>query len=184
MTLYYTGKGDDGSTGITGKGRVEKDCCQIEALGDVDELNSIVGVAIANTTDSYITNMLEVVQDKLFTLGAEVSAAVENGAKPKSVIDEKTVKDLEKGIDEIGATLPELKKFVLPGGSLSSAYLHLARSIARKAERSVVSLNKETKTKLNPNILKYLNRLSSFFFAAALYMNKKEGIDETNPSYS
>jgi cob(I)alamin adenosyltransferase len=182
MTIYYTGSGDDGSTGVMGKGRVQKDSCMTVALGEIDELNSVVGVAIANTSDDYINRMLNVIQNKLFVIGAEISASIEGGAKPKTSISEETIKDLEKQIDEIGATLPELKKFVLPGGSISSAYLHLARSVARRAERATVALSKDTK--INPNILKYLNRLSSFFFATALYVNKKEGIDETNPAYS
>lgn len=181
MTIYYTGSGDDGSTGVMGKGRVKKDSCMTIALGEIDELNSVVGVTIANTSDDYINRMLKAVQDRLFVVGAEISASVEGGAKPKTSISGEMIEDLEKQIDEIGATLPELKKFVLPGGSISSAYLHLARSVARRAERSTVALTKETK--VNPNILRYLNRLSSFFFAAALYVNKKEGIDETNPTY-
>lgn len=181
MAIYYTGRGDDGTTGVMGRGRVKKDSCAIQAVGDIDELNSVVGVAIANTPDEYINKMLKVIQDRLFTLGAEVSASVEGGARPKKTIDSALVKDLEKQIDEIGATLPELKKFVFPGGSLSSSYLHLARSVARRAERSVVALSKEKK--INPGILRYLNRLSSFFFVAALYANKKEGIEEYNPTY-
>ncbi len=116
MTVYYTGKGDDGSTGVMGKGRVQKDSCMINAIGDIDELNSIVGVAIANTPDEYINKMLKVIQDKLFIVGAEISTTVEGGAKLKFSLDEKIIKDLEKEIDELGSTLPELKKFVLPGG--------------------------------------------------------------------
>jgi cob(I)alamin adenosyltransferase len=182
MTVYYTGKGDDGSTGLMGKERVGKDSCMVQAIGDLDELNSIVGVAIANTPDEYINKMLKSIQDRLFIVGAEVSASVEGGTKPKSVLGDNNIKDLERQIDEIGSTLPELKKFVLPGGSLSSAYLHLARSTARRAERSIVALSKEAK--ISPHVLQYLNRLSSFFFAAALYVNRKEGIEETNPTYS
>ncbi len=181
MTKFYTGSGDGGSTGTMGRGRVGKDSCIVQAVGDIDELNSVIGIAIANTPDERINRLLKVIQDKLFIVGAEVSASVEGGTRLRASITDTTVKDLEKEIDEIGSTLPELKKFVLPGGSLSSSYLHLARSTARRAERSAVALSKETK--INENILKYLNRLSSFFFAAALYINMKEGIEEYNPSY-
>ena len=181
MTVFYTGTGDDGSTGVMGKGRVKKDSPLAIAMGDVDELNSLVGVVIANCDDDTINRMLKVVQDKLFTVGAELSSSVEGGAKPKASITEATIKDLEREIDDIGSKVPELKKFVLPGGSVSAAYLHLARSVARRAERSVVAATE--KHKINPNILKYMNRLSSFFFAAALFMNKKEGIEELNPTY-
>lgn len=183
MTIYYTGKGDKGDTGVMGKGRVSKDSQIAHAMGDIDELNSVIGVAIANTTDERIAKLLKVIQDRLFTMGAEVSASVEGGAKPKSTITDKDVKQLEMEIDELGSRLPDLKKFVLPGGSISGAYLQLARSVARRAERSVVAFDSSSKVKVNPNIKSYLNRLSSFMFAAALYMNKKEGIEEDNPTY-
>lgn len=181
MTIYYTGKGDEGTTNRMGRGRIKKNSAISAAMGDVDELNSAVGVAIANIPDEHLDSMLKVIQDRLFAFGAEISASGEGGTKPKRAITAADVKDLERQIDEMGAKLPELKKFVLPGGSVGGAYLHLARSIARRAERSVVALNDETR--LNPNLLGYMNRLSSFFFASALYLNRKEGIEETNPTY-
>ncbi|MCW6159624.1 MAG: cob(I)yrinic acid a,c-diamide adenosyltransferase [Candidatus Micrarchaeales archaeon] len=182
MTVYYTGKGDEGETGTIGKGRIKKDSKLAVAMGDIDELNSIVGVAVANTPDERINSLLRVIQDRLFMVGAELSASLEGGAKLKFALKDGSTKDLEKEIEELGSRLPELKKFVLPGGSLSASYLHLARAAARRAERSVVALSSENK--INPALLQYLNRLSSFFFVAALYMNKKEGIEEFNPTYS
>ncbi len=182
-TRHYTGTGDDGTTGVMGKGRVRKDSCIIQATGDIDELNSSIGVAIANTSDDYVNRMLRGVQDKLFTLGAQVSASVEGGVQTKSRIGEEDLKLLEEQIEELGATLPELRKFILPGGSASSACLHNARAVARRAERSVVALSNEKKTNLDPLIQKYLNRLSSFLFVAARYTNRKEGVEEANPTY-
>lgn len=182
MTTYYTGHGDEGETGTMGKGRIKKDSKLAVAIGDIDELNSIVGVAIANTPDERINSLLKVIQDRLFMVGAEISASVEGGAKLKFSLKEGSTKDLEREIEELGLRLPALKKFVLPGGSLSAAYLHLARSVARRAERSVVALSSENR--INPALMQYLNRLSSFFFVAALYMNKKEGIEEFNPTYN
>jgi cob(I)alamin adenosyltransferase len=182
-TRHYTGTGDDGTTGVMGKGRVRKDSIVIQASGDIDELNSAVGLAIAHTPDDYINRMLKGVQDKLFTIGAQVSASMEGGVQAKSKIGEDDLKLLESQIDEVGNTLPELRKFILPGGSMSSAYLHHARAVARRAERSVVALSNEKKTNVEPVIKKYLNRLSSFLFVAARFMNKKEGIEESNPTY-
>ncbi len=182
MTVYYTGRGDNGETSVMGKGRVKKDDPIVKAIGDIDELNSVVGVVIANTDDEKVNRNLRIIQDRLFVVGAEIASSLESGIKPKSSINENSVKELEKEIDELGKSLPELKKFVLPNGCVSSSYLHLARSVARRAERSAASLSKSNK--VNPDILKYLNRLSSFFFAAALYMNKKNNIKETNPTYS
>ncbi len=180
MTTYYTGKGDDGSTGTLGRCRINKDSRLANAVGDVDELNSVIGVAIVNTADERIAGALALVQDMLFTVGAELSASA-SGNKPKSTIKRRDVAGLEGEIDELGSRLPELKKFVLPGGSPSGAYLHLARSVARRAERSVISLSKESK--LNPYVQTYLNRLSSFLFVAALYANKREGMEENHPTY-
>ncbi len=183
QTRHYTGTGDDGTPGVMGRGRVSKDSCIIQATGDVDELNSAIGVAIANTSDDYINRMLRGVQDKLFTLGAQVSASVDEGVQTKSKIGEGDLKLLEAQIEELGETLPELRKFILPGGTVSSAYLQNARAVARRAERSVVALSKEDKTHVDPLIQKYLNRLSSFLFVAARYINNKEGVEETNPTY-
>jgi cob(I)alamin adenosyltransferase len=182
-TRHYTGTGDDGTTGVMGRGRVGKDSRIIQATGDVDELNSAIGVAIANISDDYINRMLKGVQDKLFTLGAQVSASIDSGVQTRAKISEADLKMLEEQIKEIGSTLPELKKFILPGGSISSAYLHNARAVARRAERSIVVLSKEKKTDVDPLIQKYLNRLSSFLFVAARYVNRKDGVEETNPTY-
>ena len=158
MSVYYTGKGDGGETDTMGLCRMKKDSPIALATGDVDELNSVIGIAVANLDDDRIGAMLRVVQDRLFAIGAELNASEKMIEKLKGKIGSKDVDELAKHIDEFASTLPELRKFVLPGGSISAAYLHLARTVARRAERSVVAL---TKTKsVNRHILAYLNRLS------------------------
>ena len=179
MTSYYTGKGDKGETDTMGFGRISKDTKLADLLGDIDELNSMIGVSIANTSDEHVSNIMRTLQDRLFIAGSDVASSESHRSAKR--IKESDVKWVEEQVDEIGAKLPELKKFVLPGGSVSSAYLHLARSVARRAERTAVSLSK--KQKLNEQLLAFLNRASSLLFVCALYMNKKEGVEETNPTY-
>jgi cob(I)alamin adenosyltransferase len=122
------------------------------------------------------------VQNSLFTVGAELAASI-NKAGPalKGRITEGKVKDLEEAIEELGATLPDMKKFVLPGGSVGGAQLQLSRAICRRAERSVVAAGSDQK--LSAELMKYMNRLSSFLFVAALHVNMKEGAEELNPVY-
>lgn len=178
---YYTGTGDKGETGTLGSVRLKKSDRLFDAIGDVDELNSSIGVAITNITDKHICDMLLSVQNDLFTVGAELAASADGRAAPKITITDGKVKDLEKGIDELGATLPPLKKFVLPGGSIGGSCLHLSRSVCRRAERSVVGAASEVK--INESLGKYMNRLSSFLFVAALCINRNEGVEERHPVY-
>ena len=179
---YYTGAGDNGCTGTLGKARLGKDDKLIIAIGDVDELNCAIGVAITTLTEKHLSDMLMAVQNSLFMVGAELAASVNgNDSALKDHITEKKVKELESAIEELGATLPDLKKFVLPGGSDGGAHLHLARAVCRRAERSVIEA--KSKAKINEELVKYLNRLSSFLFVAALHANGKEGIEERNPVY-
>ncbi|MDE1810901.1 MAG: cob(I)yrinic acid a,c-diamide adenosyltransferase [Candidatus Micrarchaeota archaeon] len=180
MPRFYTGSGDSGHSGLIGGSRAPKSDTIFEAIGDVDELNSAIGVAITNSTDDHLADMLQNVQNKLFTVGAELASAAHGTAKPAKSVDAESVKELENGIEELSSTLPELKKFVLPGGSAGGAYLHLARSICRRAERSVIRAGDKA---VNPEAVRYLNRLSSFLFVAALYINRKEGVEEQNPTY-
>ena len=176
---FYTGKGDSGDTDTIGFGRISKDTAMAATLGDIDELNSVIGVSIANTVDDRVAAILKTLQDKLFTAGADAASSDAN--KSAKRITAPDVKWLEEQTDDISAKIPELRKFVLPGGSVPAAYLHLARSVARRAERSAVSLSK--KQKLNPELLAFLNRISSLLFVCALYMNKKEGVDGSHPTY-
>ncbi len=173
---FYTGKGDGGYTQITGSHRLKKDDPVVCALGDIDELNSAIGFACANITDEHLDEILEGVQNTLFIVGATIASDGKDTKGKKHI--SMRLKDLEEAIEELGATLPTLKKFVLPTGSVSASCLHLSRTICRRAERSFEALNHKDKT-----VGAYLNRLSSFLFVAALYMNRKEGVEEVNPAY-
>ena len=176
MMRYYTGKGDEGCTNVIGPCPLKKNDPIVRALGDVDELNSAIGFACANITDEHLEGMLKGVQNTLFIVGSEIASSGKDAAKNDAI--KVKVKELEEAIEELGATLPELKKFVLPRGSIGASCLHLSRAMCRRAEGSFATLNLADKTAGS-----YLNRLSSFLFVAALYMNKKEGVEETNPTY-
>jgi len=183
MARFYTGAGDSGHSGLIGGNRLPKSSDIFEAIGSVDELNSAIGVSITNSTDDHLADMLQNVQNKLFIIGAELASNAHGSAKPAKAIGAESVKELENGIEELSGTLPELKKFVLPGGSVSGSYLHLSRSICRRAERAVIRANGEANAAADAEAVRYLNRLSSFLFVAALYINKKEGVEEQNPTY-
>lgn len=176
---FYTGRGDVGQTDTMGFGRISKDDQIVVLLGDIDELNSVIGVAISEMTDNHVTEILRKLQDRLFTAGADAASGAGNKAAKR--ITREDVSWLEDEIDGISVSLSKLRKFVLPGGSPSSAYLHLARSVARRAERSAVALSK--RKAINPGLIAFLNRVSSLLFVCALYMNRKEGIEESNPTY-
>ena len=179
MSRFYTGLGDSGYSSMLGK-KIKKSDSVIEAIGNVDELNSFIGLAMAYTDDDRLSIALKSVQENLFIIGAELSSVVNEKFSPKSKISPAKVTELEKIISDIASRLPDLNKFVLPGGSEASAYLHVSRSVSRRAERSVIRISGKLK---NKSIIPYLNRLSSLLFVSALYMNKKAGVDETNPSY-
>ncbi len=180
MSKYYTGNGDDGSSSIMSASRMPKDDPIIEAIGEIDELNSSIGVAAFYIREDEIRKELENVQDDLFSAGASLAYVLNHGAS-RVEFGESKVQKLESLIDEMGESLPELKKFVLPGGSRASRYLHLSRSIARRAERSVVHAS--ATYKIEDSVRIYLNRLSSFLFVCALYINSEEGVTESNPRY-
>lgn len=170
----YTRKGDRGVTGLMAGERVPKDSPVMHAIGSVDELNAHVGLAAMHFEEA--REVLEKVQDDLFTLGAELA-----GAKAKSRIGARHVGWLEQITDATGYKLGTIDGFVLPGGSKAAAYLHVARTVARRAERDVVMLSR--KRRLNPEILRYLNRLSSMLYAMALLANERARVGEKHPTY-
>jgi len=176
MPCLYTRTGDTGTTGLLGGPRVSKDHARILAVGDVDEANAAIGLALAFQTDPRVTAVLRNVQNTLFTVGAEV------GSRPKAKVPRVTrthVETLENAIAlfDIG----EMKEFVVPRGPPAVAALHFARTVARRAERTCVALNR--KEKLNPELLKYMNRLSSFLFQAAVWVQRQQGPPEEHPTY-
>ena len=177
---YYTGKGDKGFSDTMGRGRLEKSDSIFAAIGDVDELNSAIGVALYYTHDDLVRSELKMIQNDLFIIGADI-ASLQDAKTEKTNLGNGAVERLEKVIDDMAKRIPELKKFVLPGGSEAAVHLHLARSVARRAERSVIVASE--KHEIGPNLKSYMNRLSSYLFVAAIYLNYTEGIKESHPTY-
>ena len=170
MAKIYTRRGDDGSTGLFGGPRVRKDDLRVAAYGDVDELNSALGVAREELPDDDIRSFLDALQSELFTLGAEL-ATPDASSAPKAVprITDAHVLRLEQEIDRLTGELPEMKSFILPGGSRAGAALHLCRTICRRGERKVVSLAESSP--VSAQALAYLNRLSDLLFVMARAAN-------------
>jgi cob(I)alamin adenosyltransferase len=178
MSRIYTGRGDSGETDLLGGKRVPKDDLRIEAIGDVDELNAIIGVAIAAMEDTEIIGILHRIQNDLFTVGADLSVAPEKKLKlPK--VQKSHIESLESYIGRLD--IGDAKEFVIPGGSGQAANLQMARAVARRAERTVVALSR--KEKVNPLVLQYLNRLSTLLYALALSVKKSRGMKEEHPAY-
>jgi cob(I)alamin adenosyltransferase len=168
LSKIYTRKGDDGSTSLDAKNRIPKDSIHVEALGTIDELNSSIGMVLAfNVETTEIENSLTQIQQDLFNLGGELCPPYHK------VITEEKITQLEQWLDAWNENLPPLKEFVLPGGNPKSAACHVARTVCRRAERVLVSLNHEEK--LNPDILRYVNRLSDLLFVAARMLAKETG---------
>jgi cob(I)alamin adenosyltransferase len=173
----YTRGGDKGETSLYGATRVPKDSRRVEAYGTIDELNSCIGVALAVCKHKDVSKPLKRIQAELFTAGADL--ATELGAKGGSRvprIENEDTERLEKMVDGLQKKLPRLKSFILPGGSQLSASLHLARAVCRRAERRVVALGRAEK--INPEMVPYLNRLSTYLFNAARYANVVEGVED------
>ena len=168
----YTGKGDKGETALYGGKRVSKNSPRIEAYGIVDELNSFVGLAVTETIDKDVKALLIKIQNQLFTVGADLATPEEKKQESDGTPSE-FYSSIEKEIDKYDAKLEELKNFILPGGSKSSANLHICRTVARRAERAVVSL--KNSVEIGDNILIFLNRLSDLFFVLARFENKVSG---------
>lgn len=168
INRIYTRTGDTGETGLVGGYRVAKDCPRVHAYGEVDELNAVLGLARSEADKiqfKEISSQLAIVQNELFDLGAELATPAGAEWQGMKKIELAETQRLEKWIDALIEGLPELRSFVLPGGSPLNAYLHLARTICRRAERSCISLSKAEQ--VSHTALVYLNRLSDYLFAAA-----------------
>ncbi len=191
MTKIYTKKGDAGTTSFYTGEIIKKNDPRIEAVGHVDELNSLLGLVMAHASPQTLTDpiqkeihhIIERIQHDLFTVGAELTM-LSSREMPLTfkvpTITAQHIIDLEKNIDEISSCLMEQKSFLLPGGSALSSWLHFSRTVARRAEREIVSLTQAIS--INPELLKYLNRLSDLLYVLARYANK-EVISEQQPIY-
>jgi cob(I)alamin adenosyltransferase len=171
LNKIYTRTGDDGTTGLVDGSRTAKDAVRMRAIGDVDEVNSALGLAIVALGDTDHAAALQRIQNDLFDLGADLATPGEDFQPSEMVlrIVPGQVEWLEGQIDAMNASLEPLRSFILPGGSPAAAALHLARSIARRAERTAVSAARELT--LNPQALAYLNRLSDHLFVMARAVN-------------
>jgi cob(I)alamin adenosyltransferase len=169
LTKIYTRTGDDGSTGLAANTRVQKDDARIEAMGDVDELNSALGLLLTETLPDEARKLLVRIQHRLFDLGGEL-------AMPEyQTLSAAETSALETTIDHWNENLPPLKEFILPGGGRSGALCHLARTLCRRAERRLIRLHHTAPQR--PEVLRYLNRLSDLLFVLARVLNREAGLE-------
>ncbi len=168
LSKITTRTGDDGSTGLGNGARIRKNALRVVLLGDIDELNSNLGVLLAEELSDAARQRLTCIQNHLFDLGGEICIPGHRAISEAQVIF------LDQAISELNSTLPPLKEFILPGGSRAAALCHVARTVARRAERSFVALG-ETES-LSAQSLQYLNRLSDLLFIQARTFNREAGI--------
>ena len=174
----YTKTGDKGKTSLIGGTKVLKSHRRIEAYGTVDELNSFIGLSSDHLKANNIITVLAEIQDRLFTIGAAIACDPEKETKLKIPdLHEEDVTLLEKEMDKMNETLPAMRSFILPGGHVASSTLHLARCVCRRSERLCVRLQKK-KEKVDPLVIKYLNRLSDYLFVLARYTAQQLGAEE------
>jgi cob(I)alamin adenosyltransferase len=172
LTTIYTRKGDEGETSLGGGQRVPKDSARVAAYGTVDELNSAIGAALAHGLVPRLTEILPVIQNELFHLGSDLAFREEDKqASPRPQIEARHVQKLEEWIDELNDIVGPLQNFILPGGSIGAAQLHVARTICRRAERAVLTLAREEP--IGGLVMPYLNRLSDLLFMMARYENQQ-----------
>ena len=173
----YTKTGDSGETSLFDNSRVSKADERVDAYGDVDELNACLGAARAAGLDAQLASAIDVIQRELFAVGARLAdpSARLAARVTKAAVGDTDVARLEQLIDGLEAELPPLRRFILPGGSPAGAWLHLARTVCRRAERRVVSLGSDA---VDPILIVYLNRLSDLLFVMARAANQRAGVAE------
>ena len=167
LSKLYTRTGDDGTSGLSGGERIAKNHERMIAMGTVDELNSVIGLLVSKLEDDEISEMLVEIQHDLFNIGGEISMP------PHSFIKAEKVSGLENKIDTFNESVEPLKDFILPGGSEAASICHMARSIARRAERDVISLHQQES--VCDTTRQYLNRLSDLLFVVARIINQRLG---------
>ena len=170
----YTKTGDDGTTGVQGGKRISKSNLRIKAYGMVDELNANIGLVLSKKFDDDIENLLRNIQNDLFVVGSDLSNP--DLTNMKNRITTEMVTNVEKTIDRLENELPPITNFILPGGHEVASLIHISRTIARRAETVVISLNE--KEKINDECIKFLNRLSDLLFVIARTVNKKNGFND------
>lgn len=179
ISKVVTKTGDGGSTGLIGGERASKASLRVDAYGEVDELNSCLGLAVSSCKDRGLVPIIESIQHQLFTVGCDLAAPQEQKVPRVSL---EHIGELEDEMEQLMDELPPLEEFILPGGGQAGSAFHLARTICRRAERSAVLLS-QTET-VTPEVIVYLNRLSDFLFVAARVQNRREGHPETLAQFS
>lgn len=177
-SFIYTCTGDNGTTSLVGGTRVAKNCVRIEAYGSIDELNSQIGLLASqpDITTTYRT-LLNVIQNKLFNIGAYLATDNPAGESTQARgLTQEDITTLEQAIDEIDASLPQLRNFVLPGGCQSAAMAHVCRTACRQSERRIITLAQESY--IDPTVTKYINRLSDLMFVLARLCNINNQVTE------
>ncbi len=170
LSKITTRTGDNGTTGLANGSRINKDHPRIAAMGDVDELNSSIGLILTHELPGDIRTLLTDIQHCMFDLGGELSMP------EQGFITEQAIAQLDEELQRLNAELPPLKEFILPGGTPAAAHCHMARTICRRAERSVISFSRETE--LNSHAVAYLNRLSDLLFVIARVLTRGHAIEE------
>jgi cob(I)alamin adenosyltransferase len=172
LNRIYTRTGDDGTTALGSGARRKKYDLRIEAYGTLDEVNAVIGIArLHSAADLALDAMLARIQNDLFDLEADLCLAEKGPGGARMTATDAQVQWLEQRIDELNASLAPLRSFILPGGRPAAAYLHLARTVCRRAERLMVELNDKAGEGVTPAALKYVNRLSDFLFVAGRHAN-------------
>ncbi|MDO9393992.1 MAG: cob(I)yrinic acid a,c-diamide adenosyltransferase [Methylotenera sp.] len=170
LSKIYTRTGDDGTTGLGDGSRINKDSLRVDAMGDVDELNSVIGILLTEAVPDILVATLIQIQHDLFNVGGEICI-------PGYVILHKErIENLEESIDALNGSLAPLKEFILPGGTKAAAYCHLARTVCRRAERKLVELHRNEK--VTDISLQYLNRLSDLLFVMCRIINKEANVSD------
>ncbi len=201
-SLLYTRTGDAGTTSLIGGQRIAKNSPRVSAYGTLDELNAMIGLVQAHCTqlDDFVTSTLLTINNTLFNIGAYLATPTEpqippastpspnqdsnnqpptapQDSDPKAPITPATLSDLEHQIDLLDSMVPQLRQFVLPGGSVGAAHAHVARTVCRRAERDILTLT-DTGAYVHPIVLTYINRLSDYLFILARYINHFTGTPE------
>lgn len=171
----YTKTGDQGETGLFGGTRLPKDHIRIESYGTVDELNAHVGMLRDHVEDGGLRDLLKKIQDRLFTIGSNLASDPEKELPTPDILDA-DIELLEQEMDRMDETLPELRNFILPGGHPAVSWCHLARCVCRRAERRVITLTQQES--VAEIIIRYLNRLSDYFFMLGRYLAQQVKAEE------
>ncbi|HEY7662359.1 MAG TPA: cob(I)yrinic acid a,c-diamide adenosyltransferase [Xanthobacteraceae bacterium] len=179
LNRIYTRSGDDGTTALGSGERRKKYDLRVEAYGTLDEVNAVIGLARVQCrdTDLALDGMLARIQNDLFDVEADLCLSEKGPGRARLTVTDAQVEWLERQIDGLNADLAPLRSFILPGGNPAAAYLHLARTVCRRAERLMVELNDKAGEGVTPAALKYVNRLSDFLFVAGRHANDKGASD-------